>query len=90
MRRRERRLVWLISYPFLGAVGQFARALIKERQREGIAIAKAKKVYKGRKPALDKVAISRSHKMAAEGLSRVEIVETHGISRASIYVYLNA
>ena len=74
----------------LGAVGQFERALIKERQREGIAIAKTKNVYKGRKPALDKVEISRLKKMAADGLSKVEIAETLGISRASVYVYLNA
>ena len=51
----------------LGAVGQFERALIKERQREGIAIAKAKKLYKGRKPALDKVAIAKLRLMAANG-----------------------
>ncbi len=60
-----------------------------ERQREGIAIAKAKNVYKGRKPALDKAAIARLQKMAAEGLSKVVIAETLGISRASVYLYLN-
>lgn len=74
----------------LGAVGQFERALIKERQREGIAIAKTKNVYKGRKKALDKAEIARLKKMAADGLSKVEIAETLGISRASVYVYLNA
>jgi len=36
----------------LGAVAEFERSLIKERQREGIAIAKRKGVYKGRKPSL--------------------------------------
>ena len=74
----------------LGAVSQFERALIKERQREGIAIAKAKKLYKGRKPVLDKAAIARLHQMATDGVSKVEIAETLGISRASVYVYLNA
>ncbi|HRK39749.1 MAG TPA: recombinase family protein [Burkholderiaceae bacterium] len=74
----------------LGAVGQFERALIKERQREGIVIAKTKNVYKGRKKALDKAEIARLKKMAADGLSKVEIAETLGISRASVYVYLNA
>ena len=74
----------------LGAVGQFERALIKERQREGIAIAKTKNVYKGRKKALDKAEIARLKKMAADGLSKVEIAEALGISRASVYVYLNA
>ncbi|HYW58501.1 MAG TPA: recombinase family protein [Polaromonas sp.] len=74
----------------LGAVSQFERALIKERQREGIAIAKSKKLYKGRKPALDKAAVAKLQQMVAEGMSKVEISETLGISRASVYVYLNA
>jgi DNA invertase Pin-like site-specific DNA recombinase len=72
----------------LGAVSEFERALILERQREGIAIAKAKNVYKGRKKVLDKAEIARLKKMAADGLSKVEIAETLGISRASVYVYL--
>lgn len=74
----------------LGAVSQFERALIKERQREGIAIAKTKKLYKGRKPKLDTAAVAKLHRMAADGVSKVEIAETLGISRASVYVYLNA
>ncbi len=73
----------------LGAVGQFERALIKERQREGIAIAKTNNVYKGRKKALNKVAIAKLKQMAADGVSKVEIAETLGISRASVYVYLS-
>lgn len=36
----------------MGAFAEFERSLIKERQREGIAIAKTKGVYKGRKPAM--------------------------------------
>ncbi|MDP1548358.1 MAG: recombinase family protein [Anaerolineales bacterium] len=74
----------------LGAVSQFERALIKERQREGIAIAKSKKLYKGRKPALDETAVAKLQQMVAEGVSKVEIAKTLGISRASVYVYLNA
>lgn len=73
----------------LGAVSEFERTLIKERQREGIAIAKAKDVYKGRKKALDKADVDRLKKMADVGKSKVEIAETLGISRASVYVYLN-
>src|SRR5690348_5020197 len=42
-----------LMFTMLSAFAQFERALIKERQREGIALAKAKgNVYKGRKPAL--------------------------------------
>jgi DNA invertase Pin-like site-specific DNA recombinase len=74
----------------LGAVGQFERALIKERQREGIAIAKAKKLFKGRTPALSADEAAMLRKMAADGAAKVEIAKTFGISRASVYVYLNA
>ena len=42
----------MLLLSMLGAVAEFERSLIKERQREGIAIAKAKGVYLGRKPSL--------------------------------------
>lgn len=73
----------------LGAVGQFERALIKERQREGIAIAKANNQYKGRKPKLDKAGVENLQRMAAEGITKLNIAEKLGISRASVYAYLN-
>lgn len=74
----------------LGAVGQFERALIKERQREGIAIAKAKNLYKGRTPALDDAGVAKLKQMVAEGAAKVEIAKTFGISRASVYAYLKS
>jgi len=74
----------------LGAVSQFERALIKERQREGIAIAKAKKLFKGRAPALDEDKATKLRQMAADGVAKVELAKTFGISRASVYVYLKA
>lgn len=72
----------------LGAVGQFERALIKERQREGIAIAKAEGVYKGRKPALDAEAAASLRDMVARGIPKTDIAASLGISRASVYEYL--
>ena len=74
----------------LGAVGQFERALIKERQREGIAIAKANNLYKGRKPKLEKAGVENLRRMAADGVKKVDIAAKLGISRASVYAYLNA
>lgn len=74
----------------LGAVGQFERSLILERQREGIAIAKKQNKYKGRKPALDKAAVVKLKQLVADGKSKVEIAKEMGISRASVYVYLNS
>lgn len=78
----------MLMLQMLGAVGQFERALIRERQREGIAIAKAKGVYKGRKPALDEQAHAALREMAAQGVPKVDIAQTLGISRASVYAYL--
>jgi DNA invertase Pin-like site-specific DNA recombinase len=78
----------MLMLQLLGAVGQFERALIKERQREGIAIAKTKGVYKGRKPSLDAAAVVTLREMAAAGMPKVDIAQALGISRASVYEYL--
>lgn len=74
----------------LGAVGQFERSLIKERQREGIAIAKAEGIYKGRKPSLDAEAAASLRDMAAKGVPKTDIAATLGVSRATVYEYLKA
>ena len=37
----------------MGAFAEFERSIIRERQKEGIALAKAKNLYKGRKPSLN-------------------------------------
>ncbi len=74
----------------LGAVGEFERALIRERQREGIAIAKSKGAYKGRKPVLDETARTALQEMVARGMKKTEIAQVLGISRATVYQYLSA
>ncbi|MEO5795860.1 MAG: recombinase family protein [Rhodoferax sp.] len=74
----------------LGAVGQFERSLIRERQREGIAIAKTKGAYKGRKPSLDATQTKTLKELVAQGTPKVDIAKTLGISRASVYAYLAA
>lgn len=74
----------------LGAVGQFERELIKERQREGIAIAKTKGVYKGRKPSLDDVAKARAREMVAQGVPKAQIAGALGVSRSTLYASLAA
>ncbi len=72
----------------LGAVGEFERTLIRERQREGIAIAKSKGVYKGRKPVLDEASVMRLREMALNGMPKKDIAQNLAISRASVYQYL--
>ena len=72
----------------LGAVSQFERALILERQAEGIAIAKAKGVYKGRKASLDAVQVAELKASVSKGVSKVKIAEQLGVSRATVYSYI--
>lgn len=72
----------------LGAVGQFERELIKERQREGIAIAKTKGVYKGRKPSLDDDDKARAREMVARGTPKAQVAEALGVSRSTLYAAL--
>lgn len=51
----------------LGAVAEFERQILKERQREGIAIAKQKGVYKGRKASLSEDQIAELKALATSG-----------------------
>lgn len=69
----------------LGAIAEFERGLMLERQREGIAIAKAKGVYKGRKPALT---LHQQREIAARigsGESPTALAREFGVARATIY-----
>lgn len=72
----------------LAGFAQFERALIRERQREGIAIAKANGVYKGRKPALTPEQIQALQVRAAGGEAKAAIARELGISRETLYQYL--
>ena len=73
----------------LGAVSQFERSLILERQREGIAIAKAKgDVYKGRKPSLDAAGVLELHSLVAQNIPKAQIATKLGISRTTLYAHL--
>jgi DNA invertase Pin-like site-specific DNA recombinase len=69
----------------IGAVGEFERSLILERQREGIAIAKAKGVYKGRKPSLSVERIKELKKRVKAGEAKSALAKEFGISRQTLY-----
>ncbi len=72
----------------LGAVAEFERSIIKERQREGIAIAKQKGVYKGRKASLSEDQIAELKALATSGEKKATLAKRFNISRASVYNYL--
>lgn len=69
----------------LGAVAEFERAMIRERQREGIAIAKAKGVYTGRKPALSEAQAVEVVARLAAGESAADLAREFGVARATVY-----
>lgn len=66
------------------AMGEWERALMLERQREGIAKAKAEGRYKGRKPTAQAKA-SEVLRLKAEGVKPAEIARQLGIGRSSAY-----
>jgi DNA invertase Pin-like site-specific DNA recombinase len=69
----------------LGSIAQFERALIKERQAEGIANAKAKGVYKGRKPALTSSQVLEIQEKIKMGVSMAKLSNDYRISRHTVY-----
>ncbi len=71
----------------LGAVAEFERSMILERQREGIALAKAAGKYKGRKAALTDDQASKLRARLAAGESVTSLANDFGISRQTVYNY---
>jgi DNA invertase Pin-like site-specific DNA recombinase len=72
----------------LGAVAQFERDLIKERQREGIALAKQRGAYRGRKKALSDERATELRRRADAGDKKAALAREFGISRETLYQYL--
>lgn len=73
---------------FMGAFAEFERSLIQERQREGIALAKARGVYKGRKRALGPEQVIELVARAAAGIPKTQLAKDYGLSRETVYQYL--
>lgn len=69
----------------LGSFAEFERAIIRERQAEGIAAAKKRGVYKGRKPALTPAQIERAREMRESGVEVTAIARHFDVHRATIY-----
>ncbi|MEF8715303.1 MAG: recombinase family protein [Accumulibacter sp.] len=72
----------------MGAFAEFERALIRERQREGIALAKQRGVYRGRKKALNGEQIAELKRLVTSGGQKSQIARDFGISRETLYQYL--
>ena len=72
----------------IGAIAEFERANILERQREGIAIAKEKGVYKGRKASIDKIPSDKwdfyYDLYLRREMSKAELARKLGVSRPTL------
>jgi len=72
----------------MGAFGEFERALIRERQLEGIHLAKQKGLYKGRKKKLSEETILELKEKVSQGHSKSAVAKELNISRETLYQYL--
>ena len=72
----------------MGAFAEFERSLIGERQREGIALAKQRGAYRGRKKALSDEQTVTLRQRAAAGEPKAQLAREFNISRETLYQYL--
>ncbi|WP_022705498.1 recombinase family protein [Pseudorhodobacter ferrugineus] len=75
-----------LQLQMMGAFAEFERNIIRKRQAEGIAKAKAKGIYKGGRKVINR---DKVHQLKGEGLSTYKIAEAMGISRMSVHRILN-
>lgn len=74
----------------LTSIAQFEREIMLERQREGIAKAKAEGKYKGRKPTVMMQADEIKRLVNDERLSPTEVAKRLGVARSSVYRALDS
>lgn len=74
----------------MGAFAEFERSLIRERQREGIALAKRRGAYRGRKKALSAEQVAEMRLQVDSGEQKAGLARKFGISRETLYQYLKS
>ena len=73
----------------MGAVAEFELSLIRERQQQGIALAKARGVYRGRKP-VDSERLEEAKRRIASGIPKTKVAKDLKIGRTTLYKYLKS
>lgn len=77
-----------LVFNLFASLAEFERELIRERQREGIALAKQRGAYRGRKPALNSNQVAELRRRAEAREPKAALAREFGISRATLYEYL--
>ena len=73
----------------LGAVSQMERSILKERQAEGIAAARARGAYRGRMPALTRDQVATLRDKASAGVPVARLARDFGIGRTTAWAALS-
>jgi len=74
----------------MGAFAEFERSLIRERQREGIELARRRGAYRGRRRSLSEDQVAELRQRAESGVPKAALAREFGISREALYQYLRA
>ena len=74
-----------LMFSMLGAIAEFENDLRRERQMDGIALAKAKGTQFGRKRSLNDDQISEMKDLRSSGIEVDELMVRYGMSKASVY-----
>ncbi|PPF39315.1 hypothetical protein C5B93_04540 [Rathayibacter sp. AY1A2] len=74
----------------MGAFAEFERELIRECQREGIALAKQRGAYRGRARSLSSAQVAELLERVAAGVPKTVLANDYGVSRETVYAYLRA
>ena len=75
----------LMMLSVMGSFAEFERSLIRERQREGIALAKTRGAYKGRKASLSPSDVVRLKERISAGVPKATVAKEFGVSRETLY-----
>ena len=73
----------------MGAFAEFERSLIRERQREGIELARRRGAYRGRPKTLNETQAIELRRRATAGEQKAPLAREFGISRQTVYEYLH-
>lgn len=74
-----------LMFSMLGAIAEFENDLRRERQMDGIAVAKAKGIQFGRRRSLTEEQIEELKDLRASGVEVGELMTRFGMSKASVY-----
>ena len=78
-----------MQFQMFAAFAEFEREIIRERTLAGLEAARARGRKGGRKPVLSKQQAQQIKTLYDNGTTVVEIAKSYGVSRKTIYVYLN-